>query len=185
MTRWVGPSSRAPAIDPYRARRDTADRIHVVETKDGPALGLEPLDLSIAFVLERLVADGEHLVHEQDVRTRLDSHREPEPHLHSDQYVLRGVSMNCSNSLNATTSSKRASISLRLRPRMAPFRRFLAAREIGMKPGSQFEQRGHSAVDGGASAAGSIDPCQNAEQGALAGPVSSDDRDRLTATDRE
>jgi hypothetical protein len=54
-----------------------------VTNRIGPALALELGDLVQALAGEGLVADGEHLVHEQDVR--IDVHRdgEAEPDVHA------------------------------------------------------------------------------------------------------
>jgi len=44
--------------------------------------------LAQALVLERLVADGEHLVHEQDVGIDVDRDREAQPDVHAGRVVL-------------------------------------------------------------------------------------------------
>ena len=46
------------------------------------------LDAVEALALERLVADREHLVDEEDVGVDVDGDREPEPHVHARRVVL-------------------------------------------------------------------------------------------------
>ena len=87
---------RAVVLDPPFAeqktarsqRRSTADA--ACETKQivPPAL-LELEDLAEALALERLVADGEHLVEQQDVGVDVHRDREAKPHVHA-----RGVGAN-------------------------------------------------------------------------------------------
>ncbi len=50
---------------------------------DRPALGLEPPDPVETLALERLVADGEHLIDEQDLRIGVDGDGEGEPDVHA------------------------------------------------------------------------------------------------------
>ena len=83
-----------------RCRRLSAFEQHrpVAEALDAPMswvtntivrpLGLEPRELVEALLLERGVADREHLVDEQDVGIDLDSNREREPDLHPRGVVL-------------------------------------------------------------------------------------------------
>ncbi len=49
---------------------------------------LKPLERREALLLERLVADGEHLVEEEDVERDLDRDRVREPHQHPRRVVL-------------------------------------------------------------------------------------------------
>ena len=49
---------------------------------------LSALELLVALLLEGGVADGEHLVDEQDVGVDLDRDREAEPHAHARRVVL-------------------------------------------------------------------------------------------------
>ena len=57
-----------------------ADRVEAVRDEDDrAALGLERADPVEALALERLVADGEHLVDEKDLRVDVDGHGEREP----------------------------------------------------------------------------------------------------------
>ena len=77
-------------LDEHGARAVALDRAHVVRHQDH-GLGGVLADLGevvVAFALERLVTDGEHLVEHEDVALRLDRHREREAHLHAARIVL-------------------------------------------------------------------------------------------------
>ena len=68
----------------HRAHRASAcDTITIVLP-----LAAELGELLGALALELLVADGEHLVDEQDVGVDVDRDREPEPHVHARRVVL-------------------------------------------------------------------------------------------------
>ena len=61
------------------------------DEQDRPALPLELGDLVQALARERLVADREHLVDEQDVRVDVHGDREAEPDVHARRVVLDRV----------------------------------------------------------------------------------------------
>ena len=104
------------------------DRVHVVaDEQHRPALAHDVAHLPEALLLERRVADGEHLVDDQDLRLQVRRHRERQPHVHAAElYRFTGVSRNFSTSLNATISSNFALISARLIPRIAPLRKMFS-----------------------------------------------------------
>ena len=77
------------ALEQHRAVAEARDRAHVVrDEQDRPALVLEALELLVALLLERGVADGEHLVDQQHVGLDLDRGREREPDVHARGVVL-------------------------------------------------------------------------------------------------
>ena len=77
------------ALEQHRAVAEALDGRHVVGDEDDRlARGLERLELLEALLLERGVADREHLVDEQDVGVDLDRNREAEPHAHARRVVL-------------------------------------------------------------------------------------------------
>jgi hypothetical protein len=49
----------------------------------GHALLMELHDSFLAFVLERYVAHGEHLIEQQNVRIKMSGNRKPQPHVHA------------------------------------------------------------------------------------------------------
>ena len=76
--------------------------------QDRLAAAPELRELVEALVREALVADREHFVDEQHVRIDVDRDGESEPHVHADEYVLTGASMNSRSSAKSTISSKRS-----------------------------------------------------------------------------
>ena len=70
-------------LQQHRAIAEPLDRRRVVRDEhDRAAALLELEDLAEALALERLVADGEHLVEQQDVGLDVRRDREAEPHVH-------------------------------------------------------------------------------------------------------
>ena len=80
---------RAGRVDPsvIQHHRVVAQVAHLVERvrdeHDRPPVPLERADLVDAARLERLVADGKHLVDQDDLGLDVDRHREPEPDEHA------------------------------------------------------------------------------------------------------
>ena len=72
--------------------------------------------------LELRVADGEHLVDDEDVGVDMRGDREREPRYIPDEYRLRGVSRKRSTPANSTMSSNRRLTSRRDMPSTTPFR---------------------------------------------------------------
>ena len=86
--------------------------------------------------------------------------------------------MNCSTSANATISSNFRAISRRAHPEDRAVQiDVLAAGQLGMEAGADFEQRSHPAVDLDAAFGRLGDSRQDLEQRALAGAVAADDPD--------
>ncbi len=77
------------ALHQHRAVAEALDGAHVVGDEDDRApFALEAEELLEALLLEGGVADGEHLVDQQDLRIDLDRDREREPHEHPGRVVL-------------------------------------------------------------------------------------------------
>ena len=74
---------RAAVVEQHRLVAEPLDRGRVVRDEDDrPAAALEVGDLAEALLLERLVADREHLVQQQHVGLDVHRDREAEPHVH-------------------------------------------------------------------------------------------------------
>ena len=72
------------AVEHHGAGADVGDLLRgVAHEDDRAALLLELADLVHALELERLVADREHLVDEQEVGVGVDGDGEREPHVHA------------------------------------------------------------------------------------------------------
>ena len=73
-------------LEQHRAVAEALDRAHVVgDEQDGACPRADALELVEALLLERRVADREHLVDQQDVGVDLDHHAEGEPDQHPDE----------------------------------------------------------------------------------------------------
>ena len=82
-------STHAAALEQHRAVAEAVHRAHVVgDEQDRLARLADAHELVEALLLERRVADREHLVDQQDVGVDLDHHREREPDQHPDRVVL-------------------------------------------------------------------------------------------------
>ena len=80
----------AAAFEQHRAVAEALDRAHVVgHEQDRPTLLPKPAELVEALLLEGGVADGEHLVDQQDVGVDLDRDGERQPHEHPRGVVLQ------------------------------------------------------------------------------------------------
>ena len=84
-------STTRAALEQHRAVAEALDRAHVVGDEQR-SCGPRPcsrVELVEALLLEGGVADGEHLVDQQDVGVDLDRDREREPHVHARGVVLQ------------------------------------------------------------------------------------------------
>ena len=113
----------APLVEPDRAIAQLRDRLHVVrDEQDRPPGAAEFLHAPEAAPLELRVADGEHLVDEEDLRLEVRSHREREAHVHAARVALhRGVD-ELLDAGELDDVGKLRVISRRFMPRIAPFR---------------------------------------------------------------
>ena len=86
------PVELEPALpQQHRALAEPLDLGRVVRDEDDRAAALLELeDLAEALALERLVADGEHLVEQQDVGVEMRRDREAEPHVHPGRVRAHG-----------------------------------------------------------------------------------------------
>ena len=73
----------AAGVEPQRLVAETLDHAERMrDEQDRLAAALELTELVEALVREAFVADGEHFVHQQDLRIDVDRHGEAEPHVH-------------------------------------------------------------------------------------------------------
>lgn len=77
-------SSRDPGAEPAQVL------LVVTDEEERAPFGEELVDAAVALLPEGLVADGEHLVDEEDGFVELRDHREREAHLHPVREVLVG-----------------------------------------------------------------------------------------------
>ena len=170
--------------------RPLAEPLHrggvVGDEEDRPAALLELEDLAEALALERLVADGEHLVQQQHVRLEVRGDREAEAHLHprgvgAHRQVDELLQLGEGDDLVQVLADRRL-----LQPEDRPVQEdVLAPGELGLEAGAELEQRGDAAADGGAPAGRAEDPGDDPQERRLAGAVAPDEPDRLARLDRE
>ena len=95
-----------------------------------------------AAVRERLVAHGEDLVHDEDVRVDVHGDGEAEAHGMPGEYVFTGSSMKSSSPENATISGSFRSISRRVEAEHdAVDHDVLAARGLRVEARAELDQR--------------------------------------------
>ena len=150
----------AQPFDGARVVRDEDDRA-------APLLELE--DLPEALALERLVADGEHLVEEEHVRLDVRRDREAEPHVHARRVGAHGQVD------EVLEPGERDDLVELLADRDAPQAvdravqvHVLAAGQIGMEAGAELEQRADAAADGDAPRGRLDDPGEQPQERRLA-----------------
>ena len=84
MSSLVPMARDAAALEPDRAMTELPDRLQLVaDEQDRPAVAADVAHLAEALPLERGVADGQHLVDDQDLRFEMRRHRERQPHVHA------------------------------------------------------------------------------------------------------
>src|SRR6266513_2433240 len=105
-------------------------------------------DLREALVLEVLVPDGEHLVHQENVRLEMHGDGETEAHVHAARV---GLHRRVKEAPDVGELLDRGHRAVHLLARKAEERavevRVLAAAEVGMESGADLEERGHATVD--------------------------------------
>ena len=145
-SRRVRMAPRGPAVDHdaavlqhHGAVAELGDLVQGVgDQHDRAALVLELADLVQALALERLVADGEHLVDQQHVGVDVHGDREGEPHVHA-----RGVELHLGvdELLDAGELDDLVEVLVGLRAGQAQDRGVqedvLAPGEVGVEPGAR------------------------------------------------
>ena len=138
------------------------------------------LILPEALLLERGVADREHLVDEQNLGLEMRGDRERESHVHAARVALdRGVE----EALDLGERDDLVESALDLGAPHAEDRAVevdvLAAGELGVKAGADLEQRADTARETARPSVGSVIRDEDLQQRALAGAVAADDADHL------
>src|SRR5919106_3020005 len=177
----------ATGIEEHRALAQPLHRGRVVgDEHDRAAVLLEREDPPEALPLERLVADREDLVEEEDVGVEERRDREAEAHRHPGRVRAHGpvdrvLELREGDDLVEALADVAAAEALDRAVQVY----VLAAREVGVEAGAQLEQRADPAL--GADAAGRRldDPGDDAEEGRLPGAVAADEPDGLAARDVE
>src|SRR4051812_12930919 len=174
-------------LEEHCAVAETLDRGRVVRYEhDGPAALLEVEDLAEALALERLVADGEHLVQQENVGFDVRCDRETEPHVHPRRVGAHGQ-------VDEVLESRERDDLVEL---LADGRAWeavnravevdvLAASHVGMEAGAELQQRADAASHGDAAARRLHDSGEEAEERRLPGAVATDERECAPRLDVE
>ena len=139
-----------PAVEQDRAVAEPRDRCMLWETKSTVRPELpNVLHATEAPPLELGVADGEHLVDEQDLGLEVRGDRERESHVHPARVALhRRVEERRSTPANSTISSKLACDLAAPHPEDRAVQvDVLAAGQLGVEAGADLEQAADAAAD--------------------------------------
>ena len=177
----------APVLEHDRPVADALDRVRVVGDEDNrPARALEVPDPPEALLLERLVADREHLVEQQHVRAHVHRDREPEPHVHPGRVRSH---RDVREVLELGEPEDLVEVLFDVLPPQPVDRRVqvhvLDARELRVESGADLDQRPDPAADLKLAGRGREDPRDQLQQRRLARAVGPDDAERLSGPDVE
>ena len=175
------------SVDEGGAVAEAAHRAHVVRhEQDRLALVAQAVEHVEALLLEAHVADGQHLVDQQDVGVHLDHHGEREPHLHARGVVLELQLLELAQ-LGEVDDVVIACARLvgREAEHDAVHQDVVAGREVRVEAHAQLDERREAPVDVDGARVGAVDARHALQQRALARAVAADDPEELAALDRE
>ena len=179
LARRAQPAEHA-VLEPSRGVAQVADGFERVrDDHDRLAGGAKVVELLQAPPLELGVADGEHLVDEQDVGVHVDRHGEAEPYVHARRVVLhRRVDEVLEPGEVDDLVEALVELLLGHAEDRAVEEDVLPSGQLGMEAGSELEERGDLAVGLDAPLFRPEDVGHALEQGALSRPVLADERVR-------
>ena len=158
----------------------------MADEDDGAALVRDLAHLPQALALERRVADGEHLVDDEDVRLEVRRDREREPDVHPARVALH---RRVDEPLDLGEGHDLVELRLDLSPPHSEDGAVqvdvVAARELRMEAGADLEERADSALDPRLAGRRRRDAGEDLEQRRLPGAVVADDAHRVAAFDLE
>jgi hypothetical protein len=158
----------------------------VADEEHRPPLARDLAHLPEALALEGLVADGEHLVDDQDVRLEVRGDGERQAHVHPARVALHG---GVDEPLHLRERDDLVELRLDLAPPHpedgAVQVDVVAAGELGVEAGADLEQRADGAADPSLARGRDGDAREDLEQRRLARAVVADDADRLPPVDPE
>ena len=172
----------AAAVHPQRSATQLRNRGHLMaHENDGSSFASDVTHLRQAALLELRVADGEHLIDDQDVRLEVRGNREREAEIHA-----AGISLH--RRINKTCDAGEFDDLVETALDVAPVHAkdgavqedVFAPRQLGMKARPDFEQCAEAAVHGRFTGRRQRDAGKHLEQRALAGAVAADDAERLS-----
>ncbi len=150
------------------------------EQHRAPAPG-HVVHLAQTFLLKPRIAHRQHLVDDQDLGLEVRGHGERQPHVHAAGVVLHG---RVDELFDFGERDDLVELPFDFRPLHAEDRAVqedvLAAGQLGMEAGADFEERSDAADDARAAARRRRDARQNLQQRRLARAVAADDADDLS-----
>ena len=142
------------------------------------------LHLPEALLLELGVADGQHLVDDQDFGIEIRRDCECQPHVHAAAVALdRSVEKLLDPREIDDLVELLFDFPARHTEDAAVEKDVLAAGELGMEPSADLQQAGNTPMDVDLAGRGPGDPREDLQQCALAGSVAADDADHLARMD--
>src|SRR5262249_44747495 len=178
---------QAAVGEPQRTLRQGSDSVHVVaDEEDGAAVAGHAADLAEALALEGGVADGQHLVENQDFRFDVCRDREREADVHAarvalDRDVDEPLDLGKRDDLVESTSDVGA---VHAEDRAVEIHVF-ATTELRMESRSDLEHAPDAAMDFRSASRGLDDARETLEEVRLAGPVPSDETHDFAAASVE
>ena len=169
-----------------RSQKRSTELEVVAHEDDRLALLPEALERREALLLEGLVADGEHLVEQEDVEVDLDRDRVREPHLHARREVLQ-LLVDEALELGERDDLVEALLELALAQpeQRAVDADVVARRELEVEADAELDERREQPVDPNEAGVRAVDAGEDLQQRALAAAVRPDDSEELTRLDRE
>ena len=153
---------------------------------DGLSVAFVPAEGVEALLLKAGIADGQDLVHDQQVGLRQDGDAECESHLHARGEVLELLFRKL---LELGEGEHLVDLLAQLSPGEAEHRAaeedVLAGGELRIEADAELEERGELAVHAGVAGVGFVDAAEDLEQRALATSVGTGDAEELPGRDVE
>src|SRR5581483_3434387 len=173
---------QSPFLDQDRPAAQRGNRREVVAHEDDRASRVRDLvDSPEALALEVDVPDGEDFVHDQNVRIEMGCDRERQPHVHAARIELYGDVDEPLDPRELDDLIEAACDLGAAHPEDRPVQHYVvAARQLRVKAGSDFEQRAESSADLRAALGRIGDAREDLEERRLAGAVRADDAEDLT-----
>src|ERR1700674_2835185 len=174
-------------VDPHDALAESANLIELVRDEDdGAARAGNVAHLAEAFFLEVDVADGEDFINEKDFGFEMGGDGEGEAHVHAGGVVL---DLRVDEFFEFGESDNFVELAFDLALAHAEDgtgeKRVLAAGQLRMEPGADFEKANDAAVDFRPAGGGARDTGEDFQERGLAGAVAADEADDFAFADFE
>ncbi len=177
-----------PTFKDYALRAELLYGRHVVAHKQNRAAFLARylIHFAEAFLLELRVADGEDFIDDEDVRLHMRGYRECEADIHAARVVLHGCIQEFLDAGEGDDSIKLSGDLFFLHAENGAVQEYvLAARELRVETGTDFEEGADAAAQDDLTFGGRSNLREYFEECGFAGTVRTDDADDFAALHRE